>query len=165
MIAFSTTRRNKKMPGQCRRLAEILALSFFVVVSLCQTPIPWVHRHDGAEKNDQFAEHLATYHADGEEERGWHVHFSLLNDILRGNGCPVPPSEDEPDSADLLLYSHRAIVSSLIVGNQQACPVSLVVGDPHNQNVPRLRGISSGAEQHDCASSCALLISLCVSRC
>ncbi|HIE96063.1 MAG TPA: hypothetical protein EYG03_26190 [Planctomycetes bacterium] len=150
------------MPGQCRRLAEILALSFFVVVSLCRTPIPWVHRHDGAEKNDQFAEHLAAYHADGDEETGWHVHFSMVNDILRGNGCPVPPSENEPDPADLQLKSLAAIVSFSIVnfsigGNQQACPISIVVA--------RLTEISFGAQQHDCASSRALRIALCVSRC
>ncbi len=165
MIAFSTTRRNQKMPGQCRRPAGNLVLSFFVLVSLCQTPIPWVHRHDGAEKNDQFADHLAAYHADGEEERGWHVHFSLVNDILRGNGCPIPPSEDDPESADIRLNSFGAIVPSsnvrlnflgAIVSNQQACPISNVV--------VRLTEISFGA-QHDCASSRALLISLCVSRC
>ncbi len=152
MIAFSTTRRNQKMPGQCRRPAGNLVLSFFVLVSLCQTPIPWVHRHDGVEKNGQFADHLAAYHADGEEERGWHVHFSLVNDILRGNGCPIPPSEDDPDPADLQLKSLAAIVNFSIVNFS----ISNVV--------VRLTEISFGA-QHDCASSRALLISLCVSRC
>ena len=152
------------MPGQSPGPAGILTLSFFVLVSLCQTPIPWVHRHDGAERIDQFAEHLATYHADGEEESGWHVHFSLVSEILRGNGYPVPPGEDEPDSADVQLNSHSAIVSSLIVSNQHVCPISMVVGDSHNQYVARRPKIPSGA-QHNCALCQALLISLCVSRC
>ena len=153
------------MHGQSPGLAARLTLSFFVLVSLCQTPIPWVHRHDGAERIDQLAEHLATYHADGEEESGWHVHFSLVSDILRGNGYPVPPGEDEPDPADVQLNSHSAVVSSWIFGNQQSCASAMVVGDSHNQYVARREKIPSGA-LHNCAlNDGALLISLCVSRC
>jgi hypothetical protein len=164
MTSLAITRRNQKLPGHCRRRAGILVLSFFVLVALCQTPIPWVHRHGGEEQNGQFAEHLAAYHADGNVEHGWHVHFSMVDDILRGNGCPVPSSKDESDPVDIRLSSSDAItiVSSGTGGDQQACAISIVVGDPHNQNATRHPKIPSGA-QHDCACARALLISLCVS--
>ena len=91
-----------------RRLIGAVRTSIRVTAVLCacagswRAPVPWLHCHV-APSNQQMASnlsrHLRGWHADsGHEETGWHLHFVLIDDLLRGGGCPVPPGQDEGDS-------------------------------------------------------------------
>lgn len=86
-----------------RQPVRFAAWSLFVVcvsASLWQAPLPWLHCHNEEQvrNNEAFARHLSIYH-DGEDGTGWHFHFALLEDILRGEGCPVPTDSDGPDAS------------------------------------------------------------------
>lgn len=70
-----------------------------VCVSLWRAPLPWLHHHESRSVGafgTQLSRHLDMWHCrDASDESGWHLHFALLDDILRGGGCPVPPDENE----------------------------------------------------------------------
>lgn len=86
-----------------RNLAPTLTL-VGVLISQWQAPIPWLHCHSepasllAAEHLDR---HTAAFHGEREDHHPhWHLHFAMLGDILRGCGCPSPPSEsDDEDQA------------------------------------------------------------------
>jgi hypothetical protein len=42
-----------------------------------------------------------AWHREEFESGDWHLHFVLLDDIFRGEGCPVPPTEEEDQSQEL----------------------------------------------------------------
>ncbi len=75
-----------------------------VLASQWQVPLPWLHCHGApcdpamAQRLDQ---HTSVFHADGETSGiEWHLHFAVLDDIVRNGGCPVPRGEtDEEDQS------------------------------------------------------------------
>jgi hypothetical protein len=60
-----------------------------LAVILLRGPVPWFHRHDWLGHQDHseaaLAWHLRHFHASGEDEHGWHIHWSLPWNILK---CP-----------------------------------------------------------------------------
>jgi hypothetical protein len=105
------------MPGLSRNTRQSLKSTFragfqivlfvCVSVSVWRGPIPWIHRHvdppDG--QSERLAAHRLAWHSEGSESGEWHVHFALLGDILRGEGHPVPPTEDEQQSQELFVQA------------------------------------------------------------
>lgn len=72
-----------------------------VCVSLWHAPLPWLHCHgspEAGEHRELLRQHANRWHVgDATDEDGWHLHFAMLDDIVRGGGCPVPPDEDGDD--------------------------------------------------------------------
>ena len=62
--------------------------------SLWRAPLPWVHVHGeprAVPMQQRLDRHLAAWHWESQpDDREWHLHFAMLDDLLRGNGCPIP---------------------------------------------------------------------------
>ena len=161
----------RKAVCSIRRAFRRAAWSFFavsVVVNLWQAPLPWLHRH--TERNftatPGLARHLAVYHTH-QEEAGWHLHFSLLSDIVRGTGCPVPAESNDDaefqtwfviklDSAGRQCDFGGKLTSPKILAPAWVLPVS------PNRSATLARG-RNPLERH--TASRTLLSLICVSRC
>jgi hypothetical protein len=76
------------------------ALRLWLVVCLWPTPLPWVHRHEGAAVDlPRLVAHLQEYHSHdaAEAESGWHLHFAFLWQLARGEECPGEQDETPPN--------------------------------------------------------------------
>jgi hypothetical protein len=84
-----------------------VALFVCVSLSVWQGPLPWLHQHDEcpARVQPRLAMHVTAWHAGQPELGGWHLHLATLDDILRGEGNPIPPTEDEEQSQRLFVQS------------------------------------------------------------
>lgn len=90
-----------------------------VFASLWRAPIPWLHHHDTpvtGEFSDQLSRHLnAWHHGSLENPAGWHLHFAMLDDILRGGGCPVPADGNEDELPVTVEFAEPSVVNAVSV--------------------------------------------------
>jgi hypothetical protein len=160
------------------------AIAFLCVcASLWRAPVPWFHFHDGLGPHGSLAEaadsgmtmllnrHLESCHSDGETtESEWHLHVVMLDDIVRGHGCPVPPTGSEAPDEVFVPVTHVAPAepSAVPVTLADAIPLpsvdlwqsdSMTVPDGLNVRALRRQFLSDHAESR------RLLTVLCVSRC
>ena len=116
------TRRNIQRPLTAAVRTTIRIVTFLCLcASLWQAPLPCVHLHtDGpdASLSQTMDRHLSTWHCTNEtDESGWHLHFAMLDDILRGGGCPVP---QDAGGDELPLTIEHVVSASQIVSLSDA---------------------------------------------
>jgi hypothetical protein len=95
-------RRQSQHPQRRRKANFRTIVRVFALASMCvglwRAPLPWLHRHvePVGHASANLSRHLNAWHAGSPRaETGWHLHFALIDDILRGDGCPVPPGQGE----------------------------------------------------------------------
>lgn len=158
-------RTARALTAKARLLAARLAW-LMVLVNLWNAPLPWLHRHTD---QPQLNQHLLTFHLSGSlnpetsNSAAWHMHFVLFEDILSGQGCPVPDSEPQPEDVCLPYVSTEALTETL-----------LPLLDEIPRTVPQLLTATAELEQSPTAplhaferysSAIPLLSRLCVARC
>tara|TARA_R110002110_G_scaffold250431_1_gene466542 strand:+ start:81 stop:578 length:498 start_codon:yes stop_codon:yes gene_type:complete len=142
--------------------------------SLWRAPLPWLHCHEKAAHTDSaigsmltLNRHLDEWHSDDEAgESRMHLHFAMLDEILRGGGCPVSADGDDDEPP---------VVEHLVPPGQCVGPADLLfdiadvwdVADTTCFRFPSIAGRRSTSRQFlgDHAESHRLLTVLCVSRC
>lgn len=117
------TRRNIHRQVTAAVRTTFLIVTFLCLcVSLWQAPLPVLHHHVHADYatlsktmvSQTMDRHQSAWHGDDEtKEAGWHLHVAMLDDILRGGGCPVP---SEPDSDELPLTIEHAVPTNQLTG-------------------------------------------------
>ena len=107
IIMFALWRNTRQSLKTAFRAGSRIVLFVCVCISVWRGPIPWFHRHVNLGTADaiRLAAHRTAWHAEESESEDWHLHFVLLDDILRGEGCPVPPTEEEDQSQDLFAHT------------------------------------------------------------
>ena len=102
-LSMKLARRSiQRQAARAARAVFRFVLFVCMCASLWRAPLPWLHHHEGrdaAEFSENMSRHLDVWHGNtASDESGLHLHFAMLDDILRGGGCPVPPDEhdDEP---------------------------------------------------------------------
>lgn len=158
-------RTARVLTARARLLISKLAW-LMVLVNLWNAPLPWLHRHTD---QPQLNQHLLTFHLPGsldlESSNGtaWHMHFVLFEDILSGQGCPVPDSEPQPEDVCLPYVSTEALTETLLPLLDEIPPA-----------VPRVLTEAVELERFPTAplhaferysSAIPLLTRLCVARC
>ena len=104
---MAPTRRNirRRLTAAARTVFRVVTF-VCVCVALWRAPLPWLHHHAESVVQDGDAtleRHLDAWHqADATHTSGWHLHLALLDDILRGDGSPVPP-QDRNDAAPVIV--------------------------------------------------------------
>jgi hypothetical protein len=100
IMKLSRPKTQRYLKAAAQKTVQV-ALLVSLFVSQWRAPLPWLHRHHestSAELAQQLDSHRTTWHSQSETEQcGWHLHFALLDDILRGGGCPVPPEEGDEE--------------------------------------------------------------------
>jgi hypothetical protein len=86
-----------------------------LAVVFARGPVPWVHTHDTlahlGHSEDALTWHLSHFHASGDDEHGWHIHWTLPWDIMN---CPCqhdPPTNSEIASAHEMPFAVTQAVS------------------------------------------------------
>lgn len=141
-----------------------------VFASSWQAPVPWLHYHgenSGCIDGAQLALHLQTLHANSDEsESGWHFHFVMLDDIVRGSGLPIPAQEGDapvlPKEHAVLADHFQSSVTSLSGPVLLAFTVDLSSVQPTGLNE---RDLFPMHFLEDLTSSCRLHLVLCIARC
>jgi hypothetical protein len=117
-----------------------------LAVIFCRGPIPWVHRHDTLEHSghaeEALAWHLRHFHASGDDEHGWHFHWTVPWEILK---CPCHYDGTSVEEYASAIEMPLAVVHSTTVEDAQkdchdgAPPPILTAGrdgptrwDPHD---------------------------------
>jgi hypothetical protein len=159
-----------------RRIATAGRNSFRALVFVCvcaslwQAPVPWLHHHCKNANNatsSLLALHLQSLHKNGVgRATGWHLHFVMLDDIVRGSGLPIPPSEGD---APVLPKEHVVPGDSTSVEVAPVCtpalrtiafyPLHSPAADVMHQGLARVQFLG------DLASPLRLHLVLCVARC
>jgi hypothetical protein len=71
-----------------KRASQWLVWAVLAVI-FARGPVPWVHTHESlahlGHSEDALAWHLSHFHAPGEGEHGWHIHWTLPWEIVN---CP-----------------------------------------------------------------------------
>lgn len=153
------------------RKAVQIALLVSLFVSQWQAPLPWLHRHhesDSAELTQQLNCHLTTWHSQTETEQcEWHLHFALLDGILRGGGCPVPLEEGNEEFP----FIEEHVAPAKLVTKSDGLAFRLTDSmwtsqNPYTETASRFKSHAlHGQFLGDCAESRHLLTVLCVSQC
>jgi hypothetical protein len=84
-----------------------------ICVLLClvtwRGPLPWVHEHDADElsatADHGLAKHLAVFHADADDQEGWHWHI-----LLPFGRCPCQEERQERSPTHDPLSDYGALV-------------------------------------------------------
>lgn len=165
-------RRNIQHPVAVAVRATFRIVTFLCLcVSLWQAPLPWVHLHtEGADASlcKTMDRHLSMWHCTNEtDESGWHLHFAMPDDILRGGGCPVPQDagEDELPLTIEHVVSANQIVS---LSDSLLAPVqSFVVSQNESSKTSGVSTASRTRRQFlgDQTEERRLLAMLCIIRC
>lgn len=141
------------------------------IASLWQAPVPWVHHHskgDGRVPTSLVSRHMQAMHADTtSDETGWHLHFVMIGDILRGGGCPVLP--DRADDSQTLQTQQVTFADSSLAKRVDATAVSPpafarqivpeTVAAAESQAHPRRQFLG------DLTAARRLQLMLCIARC
>lgn len=90
-----------------RRAVAAIRTSFRIVTLICvsaslwRAPLPCFHEHHDSVQQagaGPLASHLTAMHAaDEPHDDCWHVHYAMLEDIVRGGGYPIPADESDDE--------------------------------------------------------------------
>lgn len=146
----------------------LLFLSVFI--SFWQAPVPVIHRHcvtSGVVNAQTLALHLASLHEDDiNREDDWHLHFVMLDDLIRGSGLPIPPQDGQspvlPKDHVVLGDHFQSEATSLSAPTILAWSAESLVIQPTGLGEQTLSRLYS---PEDLAPSCRLHLVLCVARC
>ncbi|MFT5323780.1 MAG: hypothetical protein ACI8P0_001631 [Planctomycetaceae bacterium] len=166
------TRRNIKRPVTAAVRTMFRIVTFLCLcASMWQAPLPCVHLHsDGPDSSlsQMMDRHLSMWHCTNEtDESGWHLHFAMLDDILRGGGCPVPQGSGEDE---LPLTIEHVVSANQIVSLSDAllAPAqSFVLSQDESSKTSGVSTASRTRRQFlgDQAEERQLLTMLCIIRC
>lgn len=146
----------------------MLFLSVFI--SFWQAPVPVIHQHcltSGVVNAQTLALHLASLHADEmNREDDWHLHFVMLDDLMRGSGLPIPPQDGQspvlPKEHVVLGDHFQSEATSLSAPTILAWSAEPSVIPSLGLSERTLFGLSSAEKL---TPSCRLHLVLCVARC
>lgn len=115
-----------------------------------------------------MARHLSTWHGDNEtDQSGWHLHFAMLGDVLRGGGCPVP--QDAGDDELPLTIEHIVSANQIVsLSDSLHAPVQSSVVSQHESSKTSGLGTTTRAPRQflgEQAEERRLLTMLCIIRC
>lgn len=168
-------RRNMRRQTATAARTLFHAVTFVCLcASLWRAPVPWLHRHievansrSAAGAMDTLDRHLDEWHS-GDElgESSVHLHFALLDDIVRGGGCPVSPDSDDDEPL---------VVEHLVPPGQSVVQADLSIQLADDWNVSDARFVVSPIRVAqrptqdqflgDYSASRRLLTLLCVAQC
>ena len=103
---MTLSRRNMRRQITTAARTLFQAVTFVCLcASLWRAPVPWLHRHievaiagSTAGAMDTLDRHLDEWHSDDElSKSSVHLHFAMLDDIVRGGVCPVPADSDDDE--------------------------------------------------------------------
>jgi hypothetical protein len=113
--------RQSSLGGRCRQSWLVYAA---LAVVFARGPVPWVHSHElmahDGPSDESFARHLRDFHAAGDVEHGWHIHWTLPWQVFT---CPC--QHDQAPAQE------RAVAVEMPLDVAQSAPVHQADPDLH----------------------------------